>query len=202
MCGYSSLFSQILAPPLLTFTAPSHLSVSLMMCAYLPSFVIIDPLLFSVYASSLLPLSCDNRQAVFVPISFSFFFSPADSLWFICPSSEPPEGHQDQAQKTQASRHLFLLSLQSFSLLSSLTSVSFFPSLLLPVIFPCLNYRSCSGRSPSPPSLHSSSVPSFHPFICLPFFSSCCQLPVLVSVVSAISFVLFQHLHSSSIRII
>lgn len=98
------------------------------------------------------------------------FFSPADSVWFICPSSEPPEGHQDQAQKTQAARHLFLLSLQSFSLLSSLTSVSFFPP------FSCLSFFLAStiglalaGLPHHPPCIHHL-CPHFIPLsVCLSF---------------------------------
>lgn len=103
------------------------------MCAYLPSFVITDPLLFSVYASSLLPLSCDNRQAVFVPISFSFF-SPQQTV------SDSYAHHPSRlrAIRNRHKRHkqpgIFFSSLQSFSLLSSLTSVSFFPP------FSCLSF--------------------------------------------------------------
>lgn len=88
------------------------------------------------------PLSRDNRQALFGAI-----FS-ADSLWFMCPSSHLPKGHQGRAQKTQAVKHLFLASPQLFSLLSFLTRVSFF-SPHLPVILPCLHCRSWSVSSPS-----------------------------------------------------
>lgn len=134
----------------------------------------------------LFPFSCDNRQALFGAI-----FS-ADSLWFMCPSSHLPKGHQDRAQKTQAVKHLFLASLQLFSLLSFLTCVSFF-SPHLPVILPCLYCRSWSVSSPSKHPPHP--TPSFTTTHSLILYL---EFVVYSSLVAA----LLQYLHSSPVRIV
>lgn len=146
----------------------------------------------AVYTLFLL-LTCDNWEAGFF---WLFFFPSRQSLIHmpIIRAARGPSGPVTKDTSSQAS-----LSPLSHFHYSLLLLVSFFLFLLSLVILSRLNYRSCSGRAPSPPSFHSSFVPSFHPFICLHFFSSRCQLS---SVISAISFALFQGRSSSSIRII
>lgn len=62
----------------------------------------------------------------------------------MCQSSHPPEGHRARNKRRKQSSISFS-SLQSFSLLSSLTCVSFFSS-HSPVILSYLYCRSCSVR--------------------------------------------------------
>lgn len=193
--------------PLTSFSPSPHILPSpllLMMCFDLFSFVIWVICRFLFFIPSL--FVCLFPFFLFlVTIDRPFFCAifSADSLWFMCPSSQPPEGHRGQAQKTQAVKHLFLLSLKSFSLLSSLTCVSFF-SPHLPVILLCLYCRSCSVSSPSPSPHHSSLTCSFRPFICLLSFSSQCRrLSSGFSCFSDLfSSAVFQYPYSSPIRII
>lgn len=159
-CGHSSSFIRVVY----RFPIPS-LFYSVFLCM---------PLFF-------FPFSRDNRQALFGAI-----FS-ADSLWFICPSSHLPKGHQGRAQKTQAVKHLFLASLQLFSLLSFLTCVSFF-SPHLPVILPCFYCRSWSVSSPSKhpphPIIHHHSLAHFVSGICCLLISSRCFTSVSALITS------------------
>lgn len=165
------------------------------MRVHVSSFVMIWRSLAIAVYTPFLPFTCDNWHFFWW---FGFFFPAVSDSYAIHPSCP-------RAIRTRHKRYKqpgISFSSQSFSLLSSLTCIFFFLFLLSLVILFRLNYRTCSGRSPSPPSFYSSFMPSFHPFICLHFFSSHCQLPVLISVISASSFALFQHLRSSSIRII
>lgn len=110
--------------------------------------------------------------------------------------------HHSSCPRAISTRHGRNKLLSPFSLRPWWTWVSFVFSFFSFVILSCLNYWSCSGRSPSPPSFYSSFTPLFHPFVCFHFFSSHCQLPVSISVILAISFAPFHHLSSLSIRII
>lgn len=106
-----------------------------------------------------------------------------DSFWFMCPSSKLPEGHQGKAQKTQAVKDLFLLSLQSFSLLSSLTCVSFFS----PHFTVILSWMLWQFSLTIPFTIHHS-LPYFVPFpVCISFSSlstSLCLILVVLSISS------------------
>lgn len=109
-------------------------------------------------------LTCDNWEAGF----FWLFFSPADSLWFICPSSELPEGHQDQSQKTQAARHLFLLSVIFTILFCYLCHFSSFFSRLSFCLASTIGLA-LAGLPHHPLSIHHS-CPHFIPlYVCIPF---------------------------------
>lgn len=176
---------------LLTFSPCLSSPLLLMMCFDLFSFVIWVVcrflLLLFFILSFFVCLFPFFLSLVTIDRPFFCAIFSADSLWFMCPSSQPPEGHQGQAQKTQAVKHLFLLSLKSFSLLSSLTCVSFF-SPHLPVILLCLYCRSCSVSSPSPSPIIHHSLAHFVPLslVCFPFRLSA-VISHLVSVVSQIS---------------
>lgn len=164
-CGHSSSFISVIC----RFPIPS-LFYSVFLCM---------PLFF-------FPFSRDNRQALFGAI-----FS-ADSLWFMCPSSHLPKGHQGRAQKTQAVKHLFLASLQLFSLLSFLTCVS---SPLTCLSF-CLASTVGLGLSALPLSTHP--TPSFTTTHSLILSFAHLEFVVYSSLVAA----LLQYLHSSPVRIV